>query len=120
AEFGPAFRLLRRPVRAQGNRGDDPQGAGRGVCCGMKRVVAFLLLLLAVPAVAAVAQNPSPLFELYAQGRYDEAARAGETAHTAYGYAVAARAVLADAVLRETPCLECLQRAAKLARAAVA
>jgi tetratricopeptide (TPR) repeat protein len=86
----------------------------------MKRVVAFLLLLLAVPAVAAVAQNPSPLFELYAQGRYDEAARAGETAHTAYGYAVAARAVLADAVLRETPCLECLQRAEKLARAAVA
>jgi tetratricopeptide (TPR) repeat protein len=83
----------------------------------MKSVLLAFLLLLSVPAAA---QNPSPLFEIYAQGRYDEAARAGAAAHTAYGYALAARAVLADAVLRDAPCLECLQRAEALARQAVA
>jgi tetratricopeptide (TPR) repeat protein len=78
------------------------------------------LLLLTVPAGAALAQDRAALFGIYAAGRYDEAARAGAAARNAYGYALAARAVLADAVLRETPCLECIQRAETLARQAVA
>jgi tetratricopeptide (TPR) repeat protein len=84
------------------------------------RVLLALLLLLTAPAGAAVAQNPSALYEIYAQGRYEDAARAGAAAHTATGYALAARAVLAEAVLRDTPCLECIQRAEALARQAVA
>ena len=46
--------------------------------------------------------------------------RAGAAAHNAYGYAIAARAVLADAVLRDTPCMDCLRRGEDFARQAVA
>src|SRR5258708_3824094 len=44
----------------------------------------------------------------------------GEASHTAPGLAIAARAVLADDVLRDAPCLSCLERAESLARQAVA
>lgn len=86
----------------------------------MRFALLACLLLLTVPVRAAMAQDRAALFESYAAGRYEEAARAGAAARTAYGYALAARAVLADAVLRETPCLECIQRAERLARQAVA
>jgi tetratricopeptide (TPR) repeat protein len=75
------------------------------------------LLLLAVPAAAA---TTDAIFATYAHGDYEQAARAGEAARTAPGLAIAARAVLAEDVLRETPCMECLQRAERLARAAIA
>ena len=84
------------------------------------RLFFALLLALALPAGAAFAQTPSALYDIYAQGRYEEAARAGAAAHTAAGYALAARALMADAVLREAPCLECIQRAEAMARQAVA
>jgi hypothetical protein len=79
-----------------------------------------LLLALGLSAGAVRAQDRSALFQLYADGQYEEAARAAAAAHSAYGYALAARAVLAEAVLRDAPCLECLQRAEALARQAVA
>jgi hypothetical protein len=72
------------------------------------------LLLIASPASA------DALFDLYAAGKYDEAMREGPAANTANGFAIAARAALADAALRPTPCLECLQRAEGFARKAVA
>src|SRR3569833_3107291 len=80
----------------------------------MKRAL-FALAVMALPAKAAPTDE---IFALYAKGDYAQAEKMGEAAHTAPGYAIAARAVLADEVLRDQPCLECLQRAEKLARAA--
>ena len=82
------------------------------------RVPAALVLLLALtpPALA----DDASLSALYARGDYGAAMKAGAAAHDAYGYAVAARAALADAALRDTPCMDCLQHAEALARQAVA
>jgi len=79
--------------------------------------VAALLLFLPLSALAATTDE---IFALYAKGDYEQAERAGEASHTAPGLAIAARAVLADAVLRETPCLPCLERAESLSRQAIA
>jgi hypothetical protein len=79
---------------------------------------ALLALLLLAP-LSARAATTDEIFAIYARGDYEQAARAGEAAHTAAGYAIAARAVLADEVLRDTPCLACLERAEALARQAV-
>ena len=46
--------------------------------------------------------------------------RAGAAADTADGFAIAARAALADAAMRPQPCLPCLRRAEDFARKAVA
>lgn len=80
---------------------------------------AFLVLLLLLPA-AAQAATTEEIFALYARGDYEQAVRQGEASRTAPGLAIAARAVLADEVLRDTPCLSCLERAESLARQAVA
>jgi hypothetical protein len=79
----------------------------------MKRV-AFALLLIVAPASA------DELFSLYANGKYDDAMRAGAAAKTSQGFAIAARAALADAAMRPEPCLACLRRAEDFARKAVA
>ena len=79
--------------------------------------VAALLLFLPLSALAATTDE---IFALYAKGDYEQAEREGEASHTAPGLAIAARAVLADAVLRETPCLPCLERAESLSRQAIA
>lgn len=83
----------------------------------MKAVLLGALLLLPGGSQAAPAEN---IFALYAKGDYEQAAVAGQASHTAEGLAMAARAVLADAVLRSEPCMPCLQRAENFARAAVA
>lgn len=80
---------------------------------------AILALLLLAP-VCVQAVTPDEVQALYVRGDYEQAARAGEASHTAAGLATAARAVLADEVLRDAPCLSCLQRAENLARQAVA
>ena len=80
---------------------------------------ALLALLLVVPLYARAATTED-IFAVYARGDYAEAARLGEAAHTAAGYAIAARAVLADDVLRDAPCMTCLLRAEKLSRQAIA
>jgi hypothetical protein len=85
----------------------------------MTRLAALLLPLLLSSGTAVAGEN-EVLFALYAKGDYEEAARAGAATHTAYGYALAARAILAEEVLRPAPCLECLQRAEAVARQAVA
>jgi hypothetical protein len=81
-----------------------------------KRTALLLLLLLASPAAA----DDAALFALYAKGDYGAAMQAGAAAHNATGYAMAARAAMADAVLRDAPCMDCLQHAEALARQAVA
>jgi hypothetical protein len=83
----------------------------------MKAALVALLLLVPLSAGAATTDE---IFALYAKGDYSQAERVGEASHTAPGLAIAARAVLADAVLRDTPCLPCLERAESLSRQAVA
>jgi hypothetical protein len=83
----------------------------------MRSWLAFLLLFAPVAARAATADE---IFAIYARGDYEQAAQAGEAAHTAMGLAIAARAVLADEVLRDQPCMPCLERAERLSRAAIA
>jgi tetratricopeptide (TPR) repeat protein len=80
--------------------------------------LALVLAVLLVPLSAHAATDE--IFATYARGDYEQAVRMGEASRTAPGFATAARAVLADAVLRDTPCLACLERAEKLARQAVA
>jgi hypothetical protein len=80
----------------------------------------WLALLLLVVPFAARAATADDIFAVYAKGDYEQAAQAGEASHSAMGLAIAARAVLADEVLRDSPCLPCLERAEKLARGAVA
>jgi tetratricopeptide (TPR) repeat protein len=75
---------------------------------------ALLALLLAAPPENSV------LFPLYAQGRYEEAMRQGASTGTAAGFAIAARAAMADAMMKPAPCLECLKRGEDYARRAIA
>lgn len=72
------------------------------------------LLLTAAPA------DGNGLFALYAQGHYEEAMRQGAAAGTSEGFAIAARAAMADAMMRPAPCLECLRRGETYARRAIA
>ncbi len=73
------------------------------------------LVLLATPATAATS-----LYSIYAAGQYDEAIKAGVAANNAEGFAIAARAAMAQAALQASPCLFCLQRAEGFARQAIA
>jgi hypothetical protein len=83
----------------------------------MKRGLAALVLMV-MPAAAA--PDDAALYGLYAGGHYEDAMREGAASRTAGGYAIAARAALADAVLRDTPCMPCLKRGEDFARRAVA
>ena len=76
--------------------------------------IGLLFFLLTTPVLA-----DSGLYAIYASGRYEDAVRAGVTAGNAEGFAIAARAVLAEAVLAPAPCLDCLKRAEDFARLAV-
>lgn len=75
--------------------------------------------LLALMAAGAPLDN-NALFSLYAQGHYEDAMREGAAAGTAQGFAIAARAALADAMMQPEPCLACLKRGEGFARRAVA
>src|SRR3972149_3456912 len=59
----------------------------------------LFLLLFANPANAAIEQAR----EFYAAGLYEEAAREGEALGDAAGLSLAAKALLADTLFRETP-----------------
>ena len=75
--------------------------------------------LLALMAAGAPLDG-NALFALYAQGHYEEAMRDGAAENNATGFAIAARAALADAMMRPAPCLPCLKRGEVFARQAVA
>lgn len=70
--------------------------------------------------IAGAPLDGNGLFALYAQGQYEEAMREGSAAATAPGFAIAARSALADAMMRQEPCLPCLKRGEAFARRAVA
>jgi len=79
-----------------------------------------LMLALMIAGSAATGMAADGPYALFATGNYAEAARAGQAAGGAAGLALAARAVLTDAMLREVPCQDCLEHAEALARAALA
>lgn len=81
------------------------------------KLIARLAFLLVLSPAAAPAATP---FDLYAQGKYEQAVAAGLKQNTAAGFALAARAELAREMMREDPCLECLRRAETDARNAIA
>jgi hypothetical protein len=72
-----------------------------------------------VPLLASPVANAADAETFYSNGEYAAAIDAGEAQGGSDGYAVAARAALADAELREMPCLECLGRAAGFAEDAI-
>jgi tetratricopeptide (TPR) repeat protein len=76
---------------------------------------ALLALLL-----AGAGSGSDELFALYARGQYEEAMRQGAASGTASGLAIAARAAMADAMMRSVPCLDCLKRGEDFARRAIA
>ena len=81
----------------------------------MRRAV-LALSLWALPLGAQAGDSP---YVLYASGHYEDAIKAGEAAQDAPGLAIAARAALAEAMLRPQPCMECLERAEGFASRAV-
>jgi len=82
----------------------------------LKRLVCAALAL-AFPALQASAAEDAQ--SLYQSGKFGQAIAAAVALNTAPGFALAAHASLADAMMR-SPCLPCLQRAEEFARKAVA
>ena len=80
--------------------------------------VALVAVMSWTPALAAE-RGKSPM-DLYRAGNYEAAVAAGEAEGSGQALAVAARAVLADANLRDVPCMPCLKRAESLARRSIA
>jgi hypothetical protein len=76
-------------------------------------------LLLLLSSAAHAAPRESTALEIYERGDYLAAAEAGAKEGGGEGFALAARATLADATLRDEPCLECYQQAEGYARRAI-
>ena len=81
----------------------------------MRRILGAALLTL---FLASSAQAAGDARALYRQGQYEQAIAAGSAENSAGGFALAARAAMADAMMR-SPCLDCLKRAEALARKSV-
>jgi len=81
----------------------------------MKLIMGAVLAL----GVSVSAADAVTAIELYEQGKYEQSIAAGLRENDAAGYAVAARAELAGEMMREEPCLECLERAEGYARRAI-
>ena len=94
-----------------------PQPGGAALWVRESLMAIVILIAFASPALSESANTP---IALYRAGDYEGAVAAGEAEGTGEGLAVAARAVLADANLREVPCLPCLQRAERFARRSTA
>jgi hypothetical protein len=86
----------------------------------MRRLEAvfFVVLFAAMSGLAAAADDDANA--LFVSGDYIAAIADGEREGDAVGLTVAAKAALADAELRDTPCLECLERGEDLAKRAIA
>ena len=83
--------------------------------CNLRAIA--LILCVAIEPSSAAENTPLAMFE---KGDYLAAAKAGVAEGSAVSLALAARATLADATLRDTPCMACLQSAEALARRAIA
>jgi len=82
----------------------------------MKLLIGAVLAL----GVSVSAAEAGTAIELYEQGKYEQSISAGLRENSAAGYAVAARAELAAQMMRDEPCLECLDRAEGYARRSIA
>lgn len=83
----------------------------------MRSAVVVAVLAVWLWPFAAAAQTP---LDLYLAGQFSQAEAAGIAESDAKGFAVAARAALADNAMHDEPCLDCLKRAEDLARRAIA
>src|SRR6266478_1137295 len=83
-------------------------------------VAAAATIFLLISSVAQAAPANATALDIYENGEYLEAAQAAAREGGSAGFALAARATLADATLREQPCLPCLREAEEFARAAIA
>src|SRR6185503_13175423 len=79
----------------------------------------LLQLLLAFYVESALAADNRAL-AMFEKGDYSACADAASKQNDAAGFALAARAVLAEASLRAGPCVDCLRRAEGFARQAIA
>jgi hypothetical protein len=80
----------------------------------LRGTMVLLSLTCASPAFA-----DTPL-DLYLAGKYQPAIDAAIAQNTAAGFALASRAALGEALIKDAPCLPCLERAEGFARRAVA
>lgn len=85
----------------------------------IRTAIACLLLVLAFSAGVWPAFADDSPAEFYRTGAYDRAIQAGIAENTATSLTVAARAMMAQEMMRETPCLDCLQKTEKLLRQAI-
>jgi hypothetical protein len=82
------------------------------------RIVFSAILCLTLLAGSAHAAGNA--YDLYKAGQYEPAIAAGLAQNNAEGFTLAARATLAEAIVRVPPCLDCLKRAEGYARRAIA
>jgi hypothetical protein len=78
------------------------------------QIAIVMVFAFAVPAFAEDAAS------LYAKGDYEAAIKAGEAKGDGENLAIATRAALSDAKLREMPCFDCFHRVEALAKRAIA
>jgi tetratricopeptide (TPR) repeat protein len=83
----------------------------------MKALAGALLAVCLVSAPARATETP---VSLYLAGHFAQAEAAGVAQNDAGGFALAARAVLAEDMMRDEPCLACLKHAEDLSRRAIA
>jgi tetratricopeptide (TPR) repeat protein len=81
------------------------------------RAAAIAILAVGLWTLPASAETA---LSLYKAGQFTQAEAAGIAQNDSAGFAIAARAVLAEAMMREQPCLDCLHHAEDLARRAIA
>jgi tetratricopeptide (TPR) repeat protein len=80
----------------------------------MKQLI--IVTVLSFLASAALAETP---FQLYEDGKFAESEKAALAVGDAAGYALAARADLAQEMMRPEPCRPCLEHAGELAQHAI-
>jgi hypothetical protein len=85
----------------------------------IRTAIACLLLVLAFSTGAWPASAGDTPAEFYRTGAYDRAIQTGVAEDTATGLTIAARAMMAQEMMRETPCLDCLRKTEKLLRQAI-
>jgi hypothetical protein len=83
----------------------------------MKLRVAAFVLFVTTLATQAFAD---PAYDLWSQGKYEEAIKTGLAENNAGGLAVAARAAASDMTMHTSPCMECVKRTEEIARKALA
>jgi hypothetical protein len=86
----------------------------------IRAISAITLVLLAVAIAPASAEIPQGARTAYADGKFIIAANLAESEGSADALSFAARARVADAIMREELCLDCLTRAQATAEMAIA